>query len=384
MEMFNWSPFFITGLNQVDEQHHQLINLINQFGELITSPEITKDKLNKVFVELSDYANYHFSEEETMMKTLKLDEHHINQHISAHKDFIKDLIRLSYDLNNNNNVNQINFDGARSLMNFLTHWLSYHILGTDQCMSKQISAIKLGKSSKQAYLDSSIIQDPAMKILLKALNGLLQQVSERNQALELINHKLEERVAERTRALVKANQRLEDLANTDVLTNLPNRRYAINNLEFEFETAQREKIPLSCMMIDADGFKWINDNYGHDAGDIVLKVLASKLRHTVRTDDLVCRLGGDEFLIICARTPLEGAMKLAENLRAAVAALRVSAGLGVWQGSISVGVAVINSNMQKVEDLLKIADEGVYLAKRNGRNCVATIQTSSLSEANLN
>jgi hemerythrin len=89
-------------------------------------------------------------------------------------------------------------------------------------------------------------------------------------------------------------------------------------------------------------------------------------------------LGGDEFLIICAGTPIEGAVLLAETIRAAVAALRVPAGTGEWRGSISVGVAARTAAMKGFDDLLQAADQGLYAAKRNGRNCVA------IADANKN
>jgi hemerythrin len=126
------------------------------------------------------------------------------------------------------------------------------------------------------------------------------------------------------------------------------------------------------MMVDADGFKQINDLYGHDAGDEVLRQAARNMRYAVRTDDIVCRLGGDEFFIICPRTPLDGALQLAEKMRAAIAALRIPAGSGEWRGSISVGVAQRLAGMWNIEDLVKAADQGVYAAKGRGRNCVAT------------
>jgi hemerythrin len=85
----------------------------------------------------------------------------------------------------------------------------------------------------------------------------------------------------------------------------------------------------------------------------------------------VCRLGGDEFFVICPHTQQEGAARLAEKLRLAIAALRVPAGTGEWHGSISIGVAVRNSAMSHFEQLIKAADESVYTAKKNGRNCVA-------------
>ncbi len=130
------------------------------------------------------------------------------------------------------------------------------------------------------------------------------------------------------------------------------------------------------MMIDADGFKVINDTYGHEAGDEVLRQLARCLKNSVRNDDVVCRLGGDEFLILCGLTNLTGAITIAEKLRREVAALRIPAGAGVWQGSVSVGVAERTSVLDTFDDLLKLADDAVYAAKRNGRNCVATVQGS--------
>jgi diguanylate cyclase (GGDEF)-like protein len=269
-------------------------------------------------------------------------------------------------------VSASNRDAAKSLLQFLTHWLAYHILGEDQFMAKQIAPIQSGCRPEDAYLDDAPTKDPATDTLLSALNGLFEQVSERNRELVQLTKTLEDRVAERTLALTDANQRLVDLANTDALTGLPNRRYALRSLALEWDAAIRNGAPLACMMIDVDGFKDVNDTYGHDAGDAVLRALATQLQHAVRTDDIVCRLGGDEFLIICASTPLDGAMQLAEAIRQEVAALRVPAGAGEWRGSISVGVASRTAAMSGLEDLIRVADLGVYVAKRNGRNCVAT------------
>jgi hemerythrin len=183
------------------------------------------------------------------------------------------------------------------------------------------------------------------------------------------------RVAERTLALTEANRQLDDLANTDILTALPNRRYALQRLAREWDAAVRDDRPIACMMVDADGFKIINDTHGHDAGDAVLRTLAKQLQHSVRTDDIVCRLGGDEFLVICPGTPLVGAMKLAETIRSEVAALRVPAGPGEWRGSVSIGVASRTAAMTRHEDLVKAADLGVYVAKRKGRNRVDTVDS---------
>ena len=369
MDAFLWNSCFITGLTDVDEQHHRLVDLINRFGVLIMRQDgASITELEVVFAELADYARYHFAEEETMMEAMHLDPRYVAQHRAAHASFLDEVTQLHGGVSANNR------DAANSLLEFLTHWLAYHILGMDQFMSRQVAAIQSGSRPEDAYLDHSPSKDPATDTLLTALNALFHQVSERNHELVQLNKTLEARVAERTQALTEANQRLDDLANTDTLTGLPNRRYAMRSFATEWESAVRQGTPLACMMIDADNFKQINDTQGHDAGDAVLRALSKQLLHAVRNDDIVCRLGGDEFLIICAGTPLDGAMKLAESIRTEVAALRVPAGAGEWVGSISVGVAARTTGMAGLDELMKAADLGVYAAKRNGRNCVATSQ----------
>ena len=367
MDAFQWNPCFVTGLQDVDEQHHRLVDVINRFGELVMREEAASTaELEAVYGELADYTQYHFSEEEAMMAMAGLDARYLKHHQQSHAKFFDEVAQLHGGISANNR------EAAKSLLQFLTHWLAYHILGTDQFMARQIAAIKSGVSPADAYLADAQTKDPATDTLLKALNGLFEQVSQRNHALTQLNKTLEGRVAERTQALLDANQRLEDLANTDPLTKLPNRRYALRSFTLEWEAAVRSDAPLACLMIDADGFKVINDTQGHDAGDAVLRALSAQLQHAVRTDDIVCRLGGDEFLIICAGTPLAGALLLAETICSEVAALRVPAGTGEWRGSISIGVAARTAAMNGLEDLMKEADLGLYAAKRNGRNCVAT------------
>ncbi|MEI7430809.1 MAG: bacteriohemerythrin [Betaproteobacteria bacterium] len=369
METFQWNACFNTGLAEVDEQHHRLIDMINRLGILLMNQEAESVASQQaVFSELEDYTRYHFSEEEGLMEAMRLDPRYVALHRAAHASFLDEITQFRSGVSDND------CEAANaSLLQFLTHWLAYHILGSDQFMSRQIAAIRSGLQPEAAYLNHPPSQDPATDILLSALNGLFHQVSDRNHELVQLNKCLEIRISERTQALTDANQRLDDLANTDTLSGLPNRRFAIRNLAMEWENSVSQGTPLACMMIDADGFKGINDTYGHDAGDAVLRALSKELLHAVRNDDIVCRLGGDEFLIICANTSLDGSMKLAEAIRQEVAALRVPAGAGEWVGSISVGVAHRSDGMNGPEDLMKAADQGLYVAKRNGRNCVGVL-----------
>jgi hemerythrin len=366
MESFVWDEHFVTKLEEVDKQHHHLVDVINQFGDVLTQPEgIDFDKVEKVFGELADYAQYHFAEEESLMSAMKVDHRHVDHHQHEHVNFLQEVTQLHAA------ISPAKPEKAKSLLNFLIYWLAYHILGSDQSMAKQIMAIRSGQTSADAYLAEERMKEGAVEPLLHALNGLFRQVSERNRELLQLNQTLEARVEARTMELAAANRQLQEIALTDALTGLPNRRHAMHCLEQAWEESSKNNTPLACMMIDADGFKQVNDNYGHDAGDEVLRQLSRQLRYVVRNDDTVCRLGGDEFLVICPRTPLEGAKLLAEKLCREVAAMRVSAGNGEWRGSISVGVAARAIEMADFEALIKAADQGVYCAKKNGRSCAA-------------
>lgn len=371
MESFLWEGCFVTGLDKVDEQHHYLVDLINQFGELLMQPGgASGEAVQALLAELTRYAQVHFQEEEAMMARSGLDARQLAHHVREHQQFLTDLEHMCPDTSDQHG------ESAQGLLQFLSNWLAYHILGSDQIMAGAIRGIQAGQSPQEAYRAFYKNRDPATATLLQAMNRLIEQVSERSRALYELNQTLEARVAERTHALSEMNEQLESMAMTDVLTGLPNRRHAMGILQREWQQMLAGGGALSCMVIDADGFKAINDNYGHDAGDAVLRVLARCMRQAVRSDDVVCRLGGDEFLIVCMHTALEGAMTTAENVRQSVSELRVKAGGGEWLGSVSIGVAEATPALlaQGVDAWLKTADDAVYVAKRSGRNCVATVQ----------
>jgi diguanylate cyclase (GGDEF)-like protein len=154
----------------------------------------------------------------------------------------------------------------------------------------------------------------------------------------------------------------------DPLTGIPNRRYAMDRIQQEWAAAERGSRPLSCMLIDVDHFKSVNDNYGHDVGDLVLKRVADVLKHTARTHDVVCRIGGEEFLMICPDSDAQAAAQCAERLRQAVGAMRMQVGKVSLQVTISLGVAAMGPAMRGPEAMVKAADQAVYSAKQAGRN----------------
>ncbi len=177
--------------------------------------------------------------------------------------------------------------------------------------------------------------------------------------------------------LAVTNRRLQEAALTDALTGFPNRRYVVERIEQEWAASIRSGRPLTCMVIDIDRFKAINDSHGHDVGDLVLKQTALALRSGLRTHDVISRLGGDEFLVICPDTDLAAALICAERMRLAVEALVVVADELQLHGSVSIGIAVRDAAMSDADALIKCADRGVYLAKQRGRNRVAAVQRKS-------
>lgn len=365
MDTFHWNKYFETTLENTDQQHQTLVQMVNRYGELLTRADsAASGEVAVVLDKLVAYARYHFLEEEAMMQQVGLDPRYIKQHKQFHAEFLQEVTMLQSCLGERQ-------QNAHQLLTFLTYWLTFHILGIDRTMAKQVVAVQAGQSPEEAYLAEKVMKEEATEPLLQALQGLFHQAAERNQELQELNRTLEVKVAERTQSLADANYLLEKIALTDVLTGLPNRRHATAWLAQAWSQSERDGSPLACMMIDADDFKQINDRYGHDAGDEVLRQLATALRDAVRSNDVVCRLGGDEFLIICPGTSLEGTLQAAETTRQAIAKLNVPLnGAGQWLGSISVGVALKTGNMKNAEALLKGADDGLYIAKRNGRNCV--------------
>lgn len=166
----------------------------------------------------------------------------------------------------------------------------------------------------------------------------------------------------------RLQEELREQAVRDGLTNLFNRRYLDETLERELARAKREGYPLSLVMIDIDHFKKLNDAYGHQAGDKVLRELAALLWGNIRAEDVPCRYGGEEFLVMLPRMPLEIALERAEGWRLTFEAARVSFGDFLLGATISCGLAAYPEHGRTPEELLRCSDEALYSAKHAGRN----------------
>ena len=170
----------------------------------------------------------------------------------------------------------------------------------------------------------------------------------------------------------RLNAGLEQLAMTDYLTSLYNRRYFMQRGAEEFKRAKRHSQALTLLMMDLDEFKKVNDTYGHEAGDMALQQAAAALKFSLRETDILGRIGGEEFAVLLPNTSLEDALQLAERVRQAIAIASFETVGEVFtiNFTISIGVASFADEMSSIDDLLRNADAALYDAKNNGRNCV--------------
>ncbi len=180
---------------------------------------------------------------------------------------------------------------------------------------------------------------------------------------------LQDELREKNRQLEELLTKLEILAITDSLTQIYNRRYFESVIEKEFENTLRYKTPASCMMIDIDNFKSINDDFGHRIGDIVLKSIAQIIKNNLRKVDVVARWGGEEFIAILPRTTKEDTFIAAQRILKAISDNKFE---GVNRSvTVSIGIASIpDESIDNAEKLIHKADTAMYEAKKCGRNRV--------------
>ncbi|MBS4099602.1 MAG: diguanylate cyclase [Sulfuricella sp.] len=217
----------------------------------------------------------------------------------------------------------------------------------------------------EAGVDDYIVK-PLNEKVIKARMRAGERVIRLQEEIEREREEIRRYAAE----LAVTNRRLQEAALTDPLTTLPNRRYGMDRMEQEWAVSLRNKRMLACLMIDIDRFKQINDNHGHDVGDAVLRQSAKILRDSARTQDLVCRLGGEEFLVICPDTSPPAALQCAERIRKTFEAAFFQVENERLRVTVSIGVAGRGKSMTHFDQMFKAADQALYAAKAQGRNRV--------------
>jgi len=213
-------------------------------------------------------------------------------------------------------------------------------------------------------------------------NALAELVA--NEQLRDLQVQLENRVSDRTSELQAANEkmmgqieqinalqtRLREEAIRDPLTGLFNRRYLEETLVREIGRAHREEYDISFLLFDLDYFKNLNDTYGHDAGDEVLKAVSDSLTTRTRTMDIPCRIGGEEFVLVLPGIVEQVAQLRAEYLRDQIQSMTISHGIHDMNITVSIGISSYPKNGETWEDLYHAADQALYRAKEKGRNRV--------------
>jgi two-component system cell cycle response regulator len=180
---------------------------------------------------------------------------------------------------------------------------------------------------------------------------------------------LQGRLAERVSELQAARDHLARLVSTDVLTDVYSRRWWFELAGAEFSRCRRYDRGFSLMVIDLDFFKHVNDTFGHDAGDRLLRGVADMLRAECRQSDIIGRLGGEEFALLAPETSLGAAQRVAARIREACRSVVVAAPAGEVRCSCSIGVSEVAPEDDDIESVLRRADAALYEAKRGGRDC---------------
>jgi diguanylate cyclase (GGDEF)-like protein len=243
-------------------------------------------------------------------------------------------------------------------------------LGTKGVLYLQSVSVAHGFRKGDLMLLSGISTPVALAIDNAVLYSESQEAKE---SLKKAHDGLEIEVKKRTAELVKARNKLQELSTTDELTGLYNYRYLIFALESEIERALRYKRALSLMMIDIDYFKSLNDTFGHQCGNVVIKTVAQLLKRNVRRSDIVARYGGDELSIILTETNSERSREVAEKLKTVINSHPFK-----WQGKaldvrVSVGLATVpEPGIDSAYDLVNAADRALYEAKERGRDLIVS------------
>ncbi|HMH64395.1 MAG TPA: diguanylate cyclase, partial [Rhizomicrobium sp.] len=219
-----------------------------------------------------------------------------------------------------------------------------------------------------------VVSDGDRRKLTQALemgvNDYLTRPVDKNELVARVRTQLrKKRYADRLRHNVQLSL---EMAITDQLTGLHNRRYMSRHLDTLMSDAQKNGRPLAFVIMDIDFFKQVNDNYGHDIGDEVLKEFAARINANVRGIDLACRYGGEEFVVVMPDTDMAFAYNIAERLRQSIETtpIKISRAPGQLKITISIGIAKADGERDTADALLHRADQALYRAKRTGRNKV--------------
>lgn len=344
----DWSESLNSGLSEVDEQHRTLVGLINDLGVYHGGGAAVSEVLT-VFQKLEHYSVYHFESEESLMRDHGVCEKDYQEHCRSHRAFVT-LLQQARGL-----VATCPDEVVQQLTAYLLKWLVFHIGGEDMRMAHAIVA-RSGEGR-------SIPEVPTWKLdgtLVSMVNDLYDDLGQRTLEMLRLNTQLRDE-----------HERFHRLAHFDALTGLPNRLLFRIRAEQALNLARQQGARLAFLYLDLNRFKPVNDEYGHDVGDALLKELALRLQACIRDHDIACRQGGDEFLVLLTEvSAFSHVCQVSRRISQALGRSYVINDLPLRVG-VSIGVSYFPDHGEDLDTLVSCADGAMYLAKAQGGGCAS-------------
>lgn len=363
LAVFPWHEHFNTGIKSIDQQHRQLVDLLNSLADNLMQDEATENA--HAFDELIDYARVHFEEEERLWNEYFQNDPWLIEHQQNHMSFVPELLEIK-----KLTQHQDPHSATEEVIHFLIHWLAFHILFDDKRMALALRTQHQGIPPQLAKEHANQVMNSSMRELIDSVLSMYDGLSSRT--LNLIRETKERQRAQEK--LEELNQQLEQMSITDPLTGLHNRRYFDSVLQDELKRATRSQSPLSLILIDLDHFKHLNDHYGHSAGDNALEQVGKALNTLCRRPTDFCfRVGGEEMAVICSGQSRPNAQAFAEMIRAHIEELSIPNETSIATPALTASIGLytlVPVPTTDIKILFSKADDALYTAKKAGRNQV--------------
>ena len=327
MDPFVWNPSFATGQEAVDEQLGALVDLFNELGRALqrsqgAAPTVREPVLRDIFQRLLAYAEYHFADQEAMMRRAGVDARHVAEHGAAHQQFLQQLRDLW-------SMRALLATPASSFAGFLNGWLGLHILGMDQSMGRQIAALEQGTPAAEAFAREQDAQPSGALIPLRLVERLYHGLSTQNDALLQAHLGLEARsrqcadTLERTRQdLERTRVQLRALGHTDGGLHITGRRALEERLAHASASGFRHQQGLGVLVLALDAFDRYSDHFGRQAADACFQVVVRAVQGCLhRATDLLALPGGNALVLLLPDVDSAGASAVAERVVLQVAAM---------------------------------------------------------------
>lgn len=384
------NPKELQKLHVVDEieiNMHELISAVR--GYILNNNAFLKERINDSIEDLGIWVNKYktYSLDENEKTTIVKIEKDIKQikrlslSIIALEDEIQKLteefeklhVELDYIMDEIIQVKTMNEieDEAKSINDNLQRFFSIIVIIAIVLMVLSYFILKPIVETLHSLIKSTELFAEKKEItFLKHKNDELGILGKTLQNM-MIKLQEEERKRDETMTELNAvNKKLKVLASTDALTGIYNRGYFLNIAQKYLDIAKRNSSSLEVLSLDLDYFKSVNDTYGHQAGDDVLKSFANKVTSLLRSSDLFGRIGGEEFCIVLQNTSKDGAKIFAQRICKSIEIMEVQTNNETLNVTVSIGLAILNDE-ENIDDLIKKSDDALYKAKENGRNQVA-------------